>query len=200
MPINELFPVPQADNLDKLAVVTDAIYANVNTATAVAKALNVVDRQGNYYVSAAAYLGLIKPKADTSPVEYFLTLEGEIYQKAPISERIEILNTLLNEVPGVKIYLTEGAVAVETYYEALGLDTETSTRRTQTIVSWATSLNAEFLNVENLKLEVESVIRLAPQLSQELNALKNKQREPVLSICKTCFMALPATGLCDTCS
>jgi hypothetical protein len=60
---------PQADDLGKVFEVIAAVADGADTAPTIAEALDVVERQGNYYITAALALGLIRHGADEGTYE-----------------------------------------------------------------------------------------------------------------------------------
>lgn len=200
MPINAKYPTPQADRLDKVAVVTAAVAAGVSTSIGVAKTLDMVERQGSYYMSAACFLGLVELSAGAAG-EYRLTVEGAAYQEKSVEDRIIYLGQLVSSMPATKIYLDSGLEGVTKLYQEAGLDSETSRRRAQTVASWSEAVDKDSLSADDIRADAEAVRLAAPAVAKyERASRRSVPVPPVGAACPSCFMSLPLTGICDDCS
>src|SRR5690625_3408485 len=131
--VNESCPIPQANDLDKLNCVADAVHNGANTREAVAEALNIHPREGAYYADAAGYLGLV----DTVPGEpvrtYATTGLGQAMVTAADDDRSEMISQMVLHVPGVEIHDHGGEGALMGFYNLEGLGHTTANRRADTI-------------------------------------------------------------------
>lgn len=85
--------IPQADMLDDVLSVADAVNKGARTFQDIAKHIHKVERQGRYYRLAAELLGLIKNSNNNSE----LTDLGKIFVSSNISTQKEIAkNAVLN--------------------------------------------------------------------------------------------------------
>ncbi|WIB65619.1 hypothetical protein [Curtobacterium sp. MCBD17_040] len=69
--VNDAFPFPQANDLEKVITVVDAVGEHANTSGAIADTIGVsAEREGTYYADAAGYLGLWRPTpaAGSAPI------------------------------------------------------------------------------------------------------------------------------------
>ena len=197
MPINETYPTPQADRLDKVAAVVDAVVAGANTIAAIAEALCVVDRQGAYYANAAAYLGLIEVQS-TIPASYELTADGSMFCDANAHARAVALLELVGAIPAVQEFLDGDLSDTIAYYQSLGLDTQTATRRAATAGLWCKHVTSGALDTVALDREAHAARANAPAIAAALH--RARQGEHPSPSCPSCHTELPRTGVCDTCS
>ena len=199
MCVNTSFPAPQADRIDKVAVVVDAVCAGADTASAIAAALEMVERQGYYYANAAGYLGLISVVAGTTPVEYALTTEGAHYLGSGPGARAALLTELIATVPAVQIYLDSDLAAVQLHYMDDGLDEVTATRRAHTALGWAQAATAGTIDADEIAASTSAARAAAPAIAAALAAQRLAAKPVEPAICGGCFLQLPATGVCGNC-
>jgi hypothetical protein len=95
-------PYPQADDLDNVLDLLDVLHASgaaMKRGDVADLLVNLGERQIDYYIGAAKYLGYI-PVADRGSIS--LTIEGETLAQGGISERAEILSTRLLRDPVIR--------------------------------------------------------------------------------------------------
>lgn len=146
------FPVPQADDLDKVVAAVEAVAAGHTTGPEIAAALDVVERQGFYYVVAAEQLGFV---AHIQKDDIRLTPEGERFIKAQPNSRKRALRIALMGMPVIRAlaaslglarpqwadaHLFTDRMSVTDTLEEAGLAHETAYRRSGTINSWIKAL------------------------------------------------------------
>jgi len=174
--INDRFPLPQANNLEKVCSVMDA----------------------------AGYLGLVDTVSGADQKTYELTALGEQLADAPTAERVEMLRDIVADVPAVQTYAERGEAGVHEMLAEAGLGDTTIGRRGSTISSWYMSLavekDTEFTALAESERQssnvrgVDAAIRL--DLARRARALAAPV-EKVAAVCTDCFMALPVSGICD---
>lgn len=200
MGVNLAYPAPQADRLDRLAVVVDAVDVGADTSSGIAAALDMVDRQGAYYANAAAYLGLIEDVPGTSPQQWRLTDDGRAYAAAGGPGRLDLLTGLVAQVPGVQVYLEPdgGLAAVKDLYSGCDLDAQTATRRAQTAAAWA-ALLLDQCDPDTFVRDGATVRAAAARIAAELAAARVAATPAPPPVCSSCWMQLPSTLVCDNC-
>jgi len=202
--INDRFPLPQANNLEKVCSVMDAVVLGANSAEAIGETLGLHTREGAYYGDAAGYLGLVDTVSGADQKTYELTALGEQLADAPTAERVEMLRDIVANVPAVQTYAERGEAGVHEMLTEAGLGDTTIGRRGSTISSWYMSLavekDTEFTALAESERQssnvrgVDAAIRL--DLARRARALAAPV-EKVAAICTDCFMALPVSGICD---
>lgn len=136
--------IPQANDLDKVFEVVELVASGeATTAADISDRLDMVPRQGFYYVAAAEGLGLIEHQ----PTALVPTLKGRQYAMLDDSlkrvfRRAAVLNSEVvkhlsggqrpRQVP--KALLDEDAVTKQLI--GLGLSVETASRRACTLKAW----------------------------------------------------------------
>jgi hypothetical protein len=198
------FPEPQANDLDKVSAVVDAVAAGANTAEAIAESMSMVDREGSYYGDAAGYLGLVQTVSGGDIKTYELTPAGEQMLEADPNERLTMLRDITAQAPGMQMLDEYGTDGVGEYLEAAGLGEATATRRTATLVSWSRSLaqpedfaNDIALSVGTTRLRSAAAAEHAEEgRAARASAAAASMPKPA-AICTSCFMALPVSGICD---
>ena len=88
LPQNKI-PFPQADSFTKVITVVEMIEKEVDTAISISEEFDIESRQGNYYLSAAKYLGLIT-NAEKSG-KYTVSTKGFLINNLDIKSRNEHL-------------------------------------------------------------------------------------------------------------
>lgn len=188
---------PQADRLDKVATTVDAVDAGACTASAVAVALDVVDRQGAYYANAAETLGLLV-RCDTTPVSWELSQSGAVLAASTSATRAVMLSSLVADLPVVGVFIENDANTVEEMIRTSGLASDTAVRRTQTVAAWADYITdpSKFGNdVDVQMVDVATRVALAAQVAKSAlisgnNVVKEER------FCENCFLQIPS-GLSD---
>ena len=207
--VNEEFPFPQANDLEKVILVVDAVENEANTNEALSVAFDVSDSQGAYYGGAAGYLGLVDvaPGYDDTLRVYMLTARGQAMRDLNREERVELMSRIVMKVPAVQTYVDEGGKAVKKELEYDGrLSDTTSKRRSDCIGSWANSvLNREQLNsrvdLETINCESRFPGAAIAASIQRTDARKKAElhKPRVGVICPNCFTQMSLTGACDNC-
>lgn len=159
--INEDYPYPQANDLEKVDTVLEAINKGANSATGIGESImdekrtstkeGARKRDGHYYAEAAGYLGFVEKSGgdgfDSGAGEYVLSDLGRSYLDANSSERAEILRGAVNNMPAVQAYRNAGggekgrAAAAEAMHDKAG--DETATRRAATVQAWVDTVDDE---------------------------------------------------------
>jgi hypothetical protein len=206
----ENWPLPQADNLDKIATVVDAIEGGATTSDSIGESIDTVDRQGSYYANAAGYLGLVeKSKDDIGVTQYSLTIAGQQFLASDEKERTVMLSQMIEQTPLMQSYRETGGdkSKLEKTIVENGLENSVAKRRAASIVTWSEKLK----NVSSLTSEISSsrqeTITRAIAASQKQNIVREAKKQELFAtvvkqngkICTNCFMAMPLSGICDNC-
>lgn len=193
--VDTSWPVPQANDLDKVMLASDVVYAGVDTARGVADALGVSEREGAYYADAAGYLGLIGRCNSGGVKGYEPTALGELMAQSGRSEKTALLARMVSMSPIVAM-----AADADEGDPMEGLADSTRGRRLATAESWLRQvtdqdgLGAAFEHVyEHRAAAVADAVKRAAADREARRA----QQTP--AVCPTCWMALPASGVCGTC-
>jgi len=92
-------PFPQADAFEKIKEIVVLVGDHINTAQDIAEIYGITPRQGNYYLSAAKYLDLVKGRK-----EYNLTKLGEIIYNTDFKQRNLLLSKqILKHIPFIQV-------------------------------------------------------------------------------------------------
>lgn len=203
--VNDEFSVPQANDLDKIVTVADAVASGAVTQDSIGEALGLHHREGGYYANAAGYLGIVEVDKSDALHTYHLTNLGESLVNTDENGRADMISQMVNSVPEVQIYQDEGEDQLRASVEAAGLSGETITRRTECIKSWAAAVDGGHLSTSISETAASSHHRFAGAAASAVTQLnearaKRSAPEPVYNFCGTCNMTLPATGICDDCA
>lgn len=198
--VNEHFPIPQANDLDKIACVVDAVEEGANTTDAIAESLNIHPREGAYYANAAGYLGLVDTVAEEEGQVFASTGLGQQMFNAVDEDRAEIMSQMMAHVPGVAIYDAEGEHGVEKFYNLEGLNPNTATRRAATVKSWVNQVSDPGNLVGAVRASHQEIVYRAAAAAEKA-ALKRaearvKKVERINPVCPECFMQPPNSGAC----
>lgn len=199
--INDRFPEPQANVLEKVASVVDAVAAGANTNEAIAECLDVTPREGAYYASAAGYLGLIDTATGEELSVYDLTASGECLLDTGVSERAELMKSAAAQAPGVETFVALGRDALEDYLGESGLDGTTIGRRAATIESWSKALASDQFAAVMARESSASASRsvaAAQHAADARSARVSRNAEPDVR-CPSCGNQVPLSGICDWC-
>lgn len=159
LPVRQSGPVPQADRLDKVAIIPFLVSEGHNTPEALAPLLEFTPRQGRYYLDAASSLGLL----DRS---YRLTELGQEYLTSSPAIRHQLLARAVLGLPLaqevlVSLLLSPGGAMTKSDFLELArrstieLSSNTATRRAQTLWSW---LAWAASHSPHLRLEAERLV------------------------------------------
>ena len=204
--VNEDFPHPQADNLDKVSSTVDAVAAGANTAEGLSIALDVVGRQGYYYGDAAGYLGLVQVSESGGLKEYELTERGEQFAQADADERAAILRETITGMPLMQTYLQDGDEGALDYIrDSQDVNDTTAQRRLSTLKGWSQTVADEHFSQAIESDRTSGAARLfdASAHAQEQRRAREARvtvKEPLRgAVCPRCFTVMSLTGACDNC-
>lgn len=205
--VDESFPFPQANDLEKIAVVAEAVNHDVVTADGVADVLDMSKREGAYYASAAGYLGLIEAvgHGDHDLNTYTLTSLGSSMVELNTEERSALMGRMISLVPAVQTYREDGAEEVERGLGLDGLTGATVGRRAATISSWSNA-DRDQLFASRVADECEAASLSYSQAAVSCRSQISEARKKSAStepkqgnICSSCFQQMPLSGVCDLC-
>lgn len=141
-------PYPQANDLDKVIdIITNFQSAGLTNKAAVAEFFDFDERQGDYYLNAGYYLGLLKRVP--SSTEFSLTREGEYIARSENRSRRNLLllkqmlkRPSFNEIislfdsSGRDLALLNVDVLASIIQKHVELNETTARRRASTVMSW----------------------------------------------------------------
>ena len=141
-------PYPQANDLDKVIdIVTNFLSAGLTNKPAIAEFFDFDERQGDYYLNAGYYLGLLKRIPHST--EFALTREGEYIAKSENRSRRNLLllkqmlkKPSFNEI--IKLFEMKNRdlsslnveVVAPIIQKHVNLNETTARRRASTVMSW----------------------------------------------------------------
>ena len=203
--VNYEFGVPQANDLEKVALVADAVANGANTQESIAEALDIHTREGGYYANAAGYLGIVDADKSDGVHAYHLTAIGDALINSEENTRAEMIAQMVERVPEVQVYAEEGKGGLRQAVQGAGFTGTTVGRRVDSIRSWVrTTDDRTGLSLRLAEIGAASKARYAGAAqsakAQIAAARALRKPEPVYDICNSCFMALPTTGVCDSCA
>lgn len=204
--------VPQANEPWRIAATVDAVAAGCVTATEIAEALDLSDRQGNYYAAAALHAGLLD-RTEAGPFDssdtWLLTTEGTTLANITDAGRksAHLAGVLANDST-VNAVLTADDVRrtlaeiADDWRKDTDLGETTISRRLSTVRAWATFVETAAEQQAALVATVtDEVAARAPQVAeqrqQRIAQLKAKRQAAAPKFCSDCYMQLPATGVCN---
>ncbi len=208
----DVWPIPQASDLEKVSSVVDSISNNATTAQAIAEALGTVEREGGYYANAAGYIGLVeKYEDDQNLTQYGLTTAGQTFFNLTPEERGSMLSEMINQTPVAQTYLdSKSPEDFEKQLMASGktnLTDVTAKRRASSFSSWMTQLkDTKGLSDTLGKQQAETISRsiLASRNQQIAREERKSQVSSTQKLeggtCPTCFMIMPVSGICPECN
>lgn len=199
------WPVPQADDLDKIGSVVDSINAEADTPEAIGDAIGVGDRNGSYYANAAGYLGYVEKHTDYNGfTRYGLTTLGEQFLAMDENDRAVALASSVEHSP-----LVQSARAGENVEEEIsksgatgGYSDAVARRRAQTISSWIRSVdNRGQLQQKMSSSRASTIMRSveAAEKQREMLAKKKAEMKPQQKqqeTCPVCFTIKSLDGSC----
>jgi len=201
--INNDFPYPTANKLDKIDYVVHGIREGRVNSSVVATMLGAKDRVGDYYGEAACFLGLADAVTDRQGNKaYSLTQNGSDYLQQDKAGRELILRNAVENIPLVqKMRNNESEEEMVKYVSSTHNESEgTADRKVSSIRSWVGQIDkGEFLN-DVKKEDVEEKVSEGIGLYERKIADRPEVVvEKVGEICPNCFMAKSLTGVCDNC-
>lgn len=167
LPVRASGPIPQADRLEKVALVPFLVNEGYSTPEALAPLLEFTPRQGRYYLDAASSLGLLERDYRLSELgqEYLTASPGIRHQMLaravlalPLAQ--EILLALLLSEKGV---LSKAEFLELACRSTVSLSSTTARRRAQTLWSWLSWATG---HSPHLKLEAEQLGLTQPEAKQ----------------------------------
>ena len=204
--INESFPFPQANDLEKVLTVVDAVAAQADTSAAIADTIGVsAEREGTYYADAAGYLGLVEIDNAGGLRTYQLTELGEHLYSADTDERAELLRQVVARVPAVDEFALRGEDGLAEFMdEETNLSGTTLDRRAATISSWHRAISSgdaltDKLDSERIGADSRVLAAAAKATEARKDYAEKNRPAPQAEVCMSCFMEKPASGICDTC-
>lgn len=204
--VNDSFPFPQANDLEKIVTVVDAVAANADTSAAIADTIGVTaEREGTYYADAAGYLGLVETSNTGGLRTYALTELGEHLQLADTAERADLIRQLVTRVPAVDEYTYRGEAGLAEYMEEeTDLTGSTLDRRAATITSWyKAAISGEELTdkIGDQRAGADSRVLAAAARASIARREAAERAEPApAAVCMEHFVELPVSGICDMCA
>lgn len=197
--------IPQANDLEKVSSVVDAIDNGANTASGIGESFGIDSRQGNYYGNAAEYIGLVqRSESMDNTTEYELTANGKAFKDSSPAERAVMMKELVNSTPVMKAYIESGRdkAKLEEYIRDSGsYESSVATRRAHSITNWDKKLNSSNFESEigtSLSQVSASSAKVGDRIRQErINRLTKMTGPKDYGTCMDCFSKLPATGRCD---
>lgn len=205
------FPYPQANDLDKVALVADCVANGADTPDAIAQALGMVPREGQYYLSAAGWFGLIErdPDPGMGGATYRLAGPGEDFQRADTQTRALTLAAMVNECGDAEWAVNDPEGLVREL-EVSGLAAETAARRVATMRAWAVATadpNRLGSLLTSRQSDLAGTIGGASVLAaQQRDAARvrlleiARQSAPSYGqMCPRCFTTMSLTGVCGNC-
>ncbi len=157
------FPFPQANRLDKVALIPFLVAENQANPEQLSQIFEFSVRQGRYYLDACRALRLIDSKGD-------LTSEGSDYLTCPPEVRHRLLCRAVLQLPVIQEIVSNLLLAPDSRLSkaevesivarATSLAPETAKRRTQTVWSWLTwiSTYSQSLSVEGNDLTLGAAL------------------------------------------
>lgn len=139
--ISSEFPFPQADRLDKVALIPFMVSEGHSTPEQLSEVFDFSPRQGRYYLDACRALGLLDAQGN-------LTAQGSDYLTCPPEVRYRLLCRAVMALPVIQEILSNLMLASGTelhkrevqaiVQRATSLSPSTAERRTQTVWAWLT--------------------------------------------------------------
>lgn len=205
--VDEAFPYPQANDLDKVVAVTDAVEGGADTSDSIADALDVTGREGSYYADAAGYLGLVtKDRSAEGVTGYQLTSLGQDLQRSDDQERAAMVSQMVESIPDVDIVRSEGGTELSRQLQMDGLSPTTAERRAASMQAWSDAAGDRSGLVGDLgstgddcRFRLAAAAEKARVQREEARAKAVASAPREMPTCQGCWTQLPATGVCGTC-
>lgn len=196
------YPVPQANNVEALATVVDAVAQGADTDALVADAIGMVGRQGAYYPNAAAALGYLTDIGG-SPRRWALTEAGEDFLSSEADDRARDISRRIVSWPDTEALLLDptGATLLRQWADLSG---DTPARRLASLEAWVkfafeTDPGAQTALIQGAMRETS---RLTPEVVARERAKRLAAAEAAKPrTCPTCFLSIPlAAEKCQECA
>ncbi len=147
--INNNFPFPQADDINKIIILLNMDdEALLSDSAFLGRFLgDITERQVSYYTSAMKYLGLITAERKYTPHAVYMR------ELSTFNQNIELAKLLLTDPVLAKVYFMEKALetkldrddVIDVMREYVDLGSENMyQRRSQTVMSWISWINVNF--------------------------------------------------------
>lgn len=203
--------IPQSPDLEKVGSVVDAVHNGANTASALGDTFDMSSRDGSYYSGGAEYLGLIdRTEGYDGQMEYRLTPNGEMYREADAIGRTEIIREMVNSTPLMQEYHASKRdrktlikkIMDENYAESV------AERRASALATWDRKVNSvkttfasdmSNTTADVRKNSVAAASRSKAEREERFRLISLKSTVKDFGTCNSCFMKLPATGVCGSC-
>jgi hypothetical protein len=199
--VDTSFPIPQANDLEKIAAIVDVVDAGANTGDAVAETFGLSGRQGQYYMDAAGYLGFVDAVPSEAGKTYELTSLGAQMLASDNADRVAILRHVVAAVPAIQTYMAEGEDAMLNELSDAGLGDGTAERRGACATSWFQALTHDETFDDLVGEELNGARERAGAAAAhayEARTLRISALAPRrAAVCTSCFMELPASGVCS---
>lgn len=197
------YPYPQANDLDKVAIVADLVRRGADTSDAIALALNLSPREGRYYADAAAWMGFLERGGAGEGAEVYRVSRGagEQFVELTNSERAMVIGMIVDQIEDA----TSPRDEVVQRLERDGLSPVTARRRADTMRSWRTQVDSLSLTwkigdtEERFADRFDASFALAREQRAEARAKKAAGTVMRGKVCARCFVEMPLTGLCPNC-
>lgn len=154
-------PFPQADRLDKVAIIPFLAAENHSTPEKLAETFEFSSRQGRYYLDACRALGLIDNQGElTTDGQAYIGCAPEIRHRllCRVVLRLPVMQELVSNLllaPDRKLSKEQVEIVVR---EATSLAPATAARRTQTVWAWLAWIS---LYCPSIRLEKNSLLLAA---------------------------------------
>ncbi len=199
------YPYPQANDLESVVAVVDIVEGGATTSDSIADALGMHPRQGSYYSNAAAWLGMVEVDKTTEPHTWGLTSLGATLQVSDPTIRAEIVAQMVAQLDDAHTVAGSGSQALERQLLADDLSPDTATRRAASMKSWVMATDDRTGLASQVEAATSACARRVPAAAakaaeQRAAARLAAVQAPVYDFCPSCFVAMPATGVCDDCA
>lgn len=208
----ESWPVPQADDLDKVSATVDAINAGANTSSSIGESIGNVNRGGSYYANAAGYIGLIAKSPDEYGVDRFhLTEQGEKFVTMDSQDRASMMSNMVKETPLMQEYRENPSrEQAEKMLSHEGLNEISAKRRAGSLSAWHSAIQdkgsfAQKINTESNGVAQRAQVAVLNQQREDVERYERKRAEQEAAeprrgtVCSECFMEKSASGICANC-
>lgn len=205
---DDAYPYPQANDLDKVSAVVDCVAAGADTSDGVASALDVDDRQGGYYLSAAGWLGLVEKHAGeySDSDAYRLTDLGADFAEQGPQGRSATLTDMVDRLDDPERAVVDFDGLSSQLQRSENLDVSTAKRRASTMRSWAAyAADPDHFGtqIESARQDVSSRLDGARQVSAQQHTEAKRARMAAApkrgEICEKHFIEKSLDGHCDLC-
>lgn len=198
--------VPQANSPERVILTVDAVADGCETSREIAEALGVDPRQGAYYASAAASLGLIERAGYGW---WALSPDGEKAAQSSTSDLVRLLDEHLASNPHVTTFIERGEEVLAKEWGSRGdIGPETIARRVSTICSWAEYATSDdetkLARLSACRREIgERCIASKQGNGDRAHAARRTAPSATHDRCQDCGIQLPfanTSGVCEDCA